>query len=98
MSFIMHTNSAISAILPVFYVAIHKKSIFEINPYESDLSAEHEPILNHLSFHMPTARDRTLIFERLSLPGRKKMRICYRIYWEDRSKGTEFSAVCQRHH
>ena len=72
MSFIMHTNSAISAILPVFYVAIHKKSIFEINPYESDLSAEHEPILNHLSFHMPTARDRTLIFERLSLPDGKE--------------------------
>lgn len=69
MSFIMpppqKKNKKISTIIPVFYVAIHTNRVSKKKySYESDLSAEHESILNHLSFHTPSAWDRTLIFER----------------------------------
>ena len=74
MSFIMHTKIKKKFCNPPSLLCSHsQKSIFEINQYESDLSAEHETILNHLSFHTPTAWDRTLIFESFSLTGRMEI-------------------------
>jgi hypothetical protein len=65
-SYIIHTKIKKYCASPSLLCSRSQKSIFGKNPYENDLSAEHENILNHNSFLMPTDVD---IFN-LSLPGR----------------------------